>query len=187
MKTVLKVLGALVSVAVVLLIITPTVSWTGGATSYIKVTVFDDETDRPIPGVIVMVSDRAIEDYGIIDPKVRDAFIDASRSIKRTDPKGFCTVEVACNAGGGGGLFGRSGHYYIRSPMVIEADGYERFESLLQTLLGQKRFSLSDSEHDIRIYLKPQKKKPNQSLQTTTTAVTHRAAHAPCQLRSRLT
>jgi hypothetical protein len=157
MKNAFKILCAVGLIGLLYSIIWPTVAWTGGTTAHVKITVLDDETDRPISNATVWIGEAAIENYNLTDPKDREMLV-GEMGLNRTDATGTCTVRVGCGAGGGGGLFGLSGNYYLEGPVVIRAENHGEFRSLIQNIIGKKRFRLSDRKHEITIYLQSLKR-----------------------------
>jgi len=140
--------------------------------AYVKITALDDETDAPVPNAIVILGEQAIRNYSIIEPKDEERYLNFSRDTKRTDAMGVCTVSMMCRAGGGGGLFGKSGDYYLEGPIIIKSERHIEFRNLMQNILGKKRFRLSDSKHEITIYLQSSKKAPNKAPEPMPMAVT---------------
>jgi hypothetical protein len=157
MKTALKIFVAIGVIGLILLIIIPTIAWDGGKMAFVKITVLDDDTNRPISNATIILGDRAVEIFSLIDPKDRETFISTSMEVKRTDKTGTCTLEKMCRAGGGSGLFSLTGNYYLEGPLVIKSEKHREFRGLIQNSIGQKRFRLSKREHEITIYLEPLK------------------------------
>jgi len=155
MKPALKLASIIVALLVIASIIVPTVAWDGATFVTVTIRVLDDDTQDPVTGAEVSFL-RDIERQVLSTLSTEDArsSLQSFEGYAVTDSAGTCTVKKRCGAGGGNFIFWKTGRFIIEGPITIRADGYDKLDILIQNILGQKRFPLSQKIKSVTVYIK---------------------------------
>ena len=114
MKKLAVIGGSLAVLVLVAIMMLPSLAWDGGANVEIRFHV--RESGRgPITGAKVRVI-RDSQLYMLSDTNVADTFPPVI-----TDGRGQAIVQVMCPAGGGSGLFGKTGRFRFAHDLSVEA------------------------------------------------------------------
>lgn len=70
-----------------------------------------------------------------------------------TDGRGQAIVQVMCPAGGGSGLFGKTGRFRFTHDLSVEAQGYRTLSTPLANVVGGVRWPLSKRVFDVELVL----------------------------------
>ena len=137
--------------------LSPSILWTGGVAVRLKVTVVDQNSERPIPKAAVRIVIPS--GYKDMTQDQMDAELRRIGQSKTTDGVGQSVLVFGCGAGGTSDIFGKRGRFEINHELSVAANGYRPVAVSLATLLGKRKWSIHDREFDLTIRLLKEQQK----------------------------
>jgi len=138
--------GVLVVVALVATLMLPSLAWDGGANVEVRFHVRESGRE-PIKGAKVLVIPES-RLYMLSGTNFSDAF-----TLVVTDDRGQAIVKIMCPAGGGSGLFGKTGRFRFVHDLSVEAQGYRTLSTPLANVIGGVHWPLSKRAFDVELVL----------------------------------
>jgi hypothetical protein len=147
MKKIAVIGVVLVVLALVLIMMMSSLVWDGGANVEVRFHICESASSGPVRGARVHV--------------IRDSQLDLLSNTNFsakfppviTDGRGQATLQVMCPAGGGHGLFGKTGRFRFAHDLSVEAQGYRTLSTPLANVVGGVRWPLSKRVFDVESVL----------------------------------
>jgi hypothetical protein len=124
----------------------PALAWSGGAWAEFRFRCLDDGAWRPVTNASL----RVVQIYdlrSLTEEQVR------ARPEVKTDEQGRAVVKVMCGAGGGMGLFGKTGNFIISHELWADAPGHRPIRAHLANVVGGRRWPLKHRTFEVELFL----------------------------------
>lgn len=136
--------GVLAALALLAMRFVPSLAWGGGHTVELRIHVRDSHNE-PVRGARI-----AVFPTSWLLGKTHAQMGDLGPALE-TDERGEATMKALFPAGGGSGLFGKTGHFRVDRELLVEASGCRTISTPLANVVGGDRHPLSKRVLDVEL------------------------------------
>jgi hypothetical protein len=141
----------LLFLSVLVWLLPPVFVWDGETPVRLKVTIIDQDSERPIPNATNRVA--VPWNYRDMTPDETDVALRRILYLKATDAVGVSEFVLFVGAGGTKDILGKHGGFRLDHEISVTACGHRPVSVPLSTLLGKRRWRIRHSTFEVTLSL----------------------------------